>query len=572
MKKSSNTIGYRTTFSLTIIFEIVTLIATMLLANTLQKAWWLIIFGTKIPKPIRATETWLWTIVIAGAVCSILSLLIAGVIVGQRDETGRIKLNVFDRFFSELHIVGFILSLLPIWLVASGMFYVLSSKWVLLKEYKTYITDVVLSGESTGGISIADYDTESIFSTLGYSSLTNSDEFAWAGLTSNLLMVMLALAALVAFAVSNIFLLTIIKKVKAGQFFATSFVGRIMISIGRSMSASVIMTVKVVGVLLIGSLLAVSQIKVFGMTVGYFVPIAILAIVPKFLRRYADISNGVKRINEGDLDFVIDDSGKGELAKLAKGINGISGARALAVREELKNQKMKATLISNVSHDLKTPLTSMITYLDLLKVEGISSPNADEYVSIIDQKTRRLQRLTEDLFEAAKASSGDMKVEVVDLDLCSMVHQCIGEMNGFLEDANLQVIMEFDKEKSFVKADGNLLGRIIENLLVNTSKYALAGSRVYVNIHSENPGNGDKGTYLEIKNVSKEKLNIAPGELMERFTRGESARNTEGSGLGLTIAKDLAELMGGSLEIGIDGDLFKVALKLEPSEKIEHQG
>ena len=273
------------------------------------------------------------------------------------------------------------------------------------------------------------------------------------------------------------------------------------------------------------------------------------------------------QVKSGNLDWKIpveeDAQGvRGELDRLAADINEISQATGIAVQNELKNQRMKTELISNVSHDLKTPLTSMVSYIDLLKTEGLDSPNADSYPEIIDEKTQRLKVLTEDLFEAAKASSGAIPVHMDSIDLYALVSQSLGEMDQKLSARGLSVIVKNELEAEGgvrVNADGQLLWRVIENLLGNVSKYALEGSRVYVNISSPE----DSKVLLEIKNISGEQLNISADELMERFTRGDASRNTEGSGLGLAIAKDLTKLMNGEFKLTVDGDLFKAGVMLE---------
>ena len=230
----------------------------------------------------------------------------------------------------------------------------------------------------------------------------------------------------------------------------------------------------------------------------------------------------------------------------------------MAVQNELKNQRLKTDLISNVSHDLRTPLTSMVSYVDLLKTEGLDSENAPSYLTIIDEKTRRLQKLTEDLFEAAKASSGSIPVDIVKIEMSSIVNQAMAELEERLAANELDVIYTNKAEAIYVMADGQLLWRVIENLLTNVSKYALPKSRVYLDIRED-----EQMIYLDVKNISKDRLNISADELMERFKRGDESRNTEGSGLGLSIAKDLTFLMHGKFSIIIDGDLFKATVALQ---------
>ena len=286
--------------------------------------------------------------------------------------------------------------------------------------------------------------------------------------------------------------------------------------------------------------------------------ILIFIFVPKWVKKYEAVREGVRQVKEGNLDYKIPVEDNGELDRLAASINQISQATSIAVQNELKNQRMKTDLISNVSHDLKTPLTSMVSYVDLLKTEGLDSENAPEYLAIIDEKTRRLQKLTEDLFEAAKASSGAIPVNMGKIEMTSIVNQAMAELDERMAASDLQVIFTNKADSVYVMADGQLLWRVIENLLVNVSKYALAHSRVYLDIVES-----DHSILLEIKNMSREQLNISADELMERFKRGDESRNTEGSGLGLSIAKDLTKLMEGDFEISIDGDLFKASVSLK---------
>ena len=285
--------------------------------------------------------------------------------------------------------------------------------------------------------------------------------------------------------------------------------------------------------------------------------IFIFIFIPKWVKKYCAVKEGVNQIKRGNLDYKIPVTEAGELDRLAMSVNEISDAMNIAVMDKLKNQRMKIDLISNVSHDLRTPLTSMVSYVDLLKTEGLDSENAPMYLEIIDEKTRRLRKLTEDLFEAAKASSGNIPVDINRIEMTSIVNQAMAEMEERLSENNLDVIFTNKAESIFVMADGQLLWRVIENLLTNVSKYALPASRVYIDITEENDM-----ICLDVKNMSKDRLNISADELMERFKRGDESRNTEGSGLGLAIAKDLTNLMNGRFELTIDGDLFKVRVAL----------
>ncbi len=226
-----------------------------------------------------------------------------------------------------------------------------------------------------------------------------------------------------------------------------------------------------------------------------------------------------------------------------------------AVNEQVKSERLKADLITNVSHDLKTPLTSIINYVDLMKREEITNPKLQQYLDVLDQKSNRLKTLTEDLVEASKASSGNVNIEFMQLDYSEMVQQALGEFEDKLQAAKLEIIPSFPENPALIMADGRRLWRVIENLLNNCCKYALRGSRVYVEVTET-----EDNVACTIKNISASPLNISPEELTERFVRGDVSRTTEGSGLGLSIAKSLTTLMKGRLEITIDGDLYKAAV------------
>lgn len=276
----------------------------------------------------------------------------------------------------------------------------------------------------------------------------------------------------------------------------------------------------------------------------------------KEVKKFNAIKEGVEIIRNGDIHHTIDIQGDGELAILAANINGITDGLKEAVNSELISQRLKNELITNVSHDIRTPLTSIITYVDLLKTEKDQS-KLKEYIEILDQKSQRLKILTDDLFEAAKASSGSIPVNYEKIDIISLITQGLGELNDKIENLQLEFKTNYPKDKVYITADGKLLWRAIENLLSNIFKYALKGSRVYVDI--EDLGNE---VMLTIKNISAYELNISADELMERFKRGDESRNSQGSGLGLSIAKSLIDSQKGSFHIEIDGDLFKAIIKM----------
>lgn len=274
----------------------------------------------------------------------------------------------------------------------------------------------------------------------------------------------------------------------------------------------------------------------------------------KKVKEFEAIKEGVKQVKDGDIHHKINLLGDGELAKLAADINNITDGLSKAVESQTKNERLKAELITNVSHDIRTPLTSIITYVDLLKNEQDQN-KIKAYLEILDQKSQRLKVLTDDLFEAAKASSGTMPVNFEKIDISALLTQGLGELNDKINECKLEFKIKPPKDKVYINADGKLFWRAVENLLSNIFKYALQGSRVYLDIQ-------DLGTdvMLIIKNISACELNISADELMERFKRGDEARSSQGSGLGLSIAKSLIELQKGSFNIEIDGDLFKAVI------------
>ena len=232
-----------------------------------------------------------------------------------------------------------------------------------------------------------------------------------------------------------------------------------------------------------------------------------------------------------------------------------------AVQEQMKSERLKADLITNVSHDIKTPLTSIINYVDLLKRENIENEKAKDYIRVLDEKSQRLKQLTEDLVEASKISSGNIKLEFMNLNLNELVQQVNGEFAERFEGRNLDLICILQPEPLLIRADSRRIWRVLENLYVNVCKYAMPGTRVYVDAIKKD------GIQLSIKNISENPLNFQADELTERFIRGDVSRSTEGSGLGLSIAKNLTVLQHGSFNIYLDGDLFKVTITFDEAVK-----
>lgn len=267
------------------------------------------------------------------------------------------------------------------------------------------------------------------------------------------------------------------------------------------------------------------------------------------------IQEALEAISEGALDTTLNvNEFHGQQKKVAEAVNHIRQGLMSSVNESLKNEKLKADLITNVSHDIKTPLTSIVNYVDLLKRENLENENAKYYIHVLEEKSQRLKQLTEDLVETSKITSGNVKLNMQKLDLVELLYQTGGEFNERFESRNLTIVTKIPSEQIFIYADGRQLYRSIENLYTNAAKYALENTRVYVELEK-----ADKKAVFTIKNVSKNELDIVSNgnvDLTERFVRGERSRTTEGSGLGLSIAKNLTHLMGGKFEIKVDGDLF----------------
>ena len=463
-----------------------------------------------------------WIVFLSLAAVMIASFVFAVMNVGERDEQGKMKLNWFDKIFLEIDAAMAFMEctlLIVCMNLCLGVIYHTDFS-------KSLLSDVGLDRDYFGSY-FSDFNPYwlEIFITL-------------------LFVICLSIVSLAT-------VLSVIKKIKGRCLAQNSLIVRVIRYFANAFKESEHILLKVIAVLVIGAILSATGYGLIAVLILIFV------FAPKYVKKYMEVRKGVAEVRRGNLEYKIPVTSNGELDRMAMDINEISGASSVAIQNELKNQRMKTDLISNVSHDLKTPLTSMVTYVDLLKKEGLDSPDAPQYLNIIDEKTRRLQKLTEDLFEAAKASSGAIPVNIERIDMESIVNQALAELEGRIDQSGLDVIVNAKTEDTFVMADGQHLWRVIENLLVNACKYSVPGSRVYMDITD-----AGSSLLLEVKNISKDPLNISADELMERFTRGDSSRNTEGSGLGLAIAKDLTSLMNGTFSLSIDGDLFKASIML----------
>lgn len=287
----------------------------------------------------------------------------------------------------------------------------------------------------------------------------------------------------------------------------------------------------------------------------------ILAVLAIALNLRTLEKNG-KQLSEGDLSTPVDTKRLfGAFRRYGQAMNRLQSGMESAVQEQMRAERMKTELITNVSHDIKTPLTSIVNYVDLLKKEDISSPAAREYITVLDRQSKRLKKLTEDLVEASKASSGALPVDLQPTDVSVLFSQITGEYQDRLADCHLTLVTQPPVGQPVVLADSKLLSRVMDNLVSNICKYAMPETRVYVSGVT-----ADGQMTMSFKNVSRAELNISPDKLMERFVQGDTSRHTEGSGLGLSIARSLVQLMGGTFRLSIDADLFRadVTLPLVP--------
>lgn len=289
--------------------------------------------------------------------------------------------------------------------------------------------------------------------------------------------------------------------------------------------------------------------------------VTLLAVTGSYLIRQAvqrkKLLDGIMEISSGKLDYRLEESDYGEdYRELAEGINNIRLGLSNAVEENLKSERLKTELITNVSHDIKTPLTSIINYVNLIKMERIQNENVENYLNILEKKSLRLKQLTEDLVEISKINSGAVTLDMQQIDMVELIYQTGGEFNELFEERGLTIITRLPKTPVIIMADGNRIWRVIQNLYNNVAKYALHDTRVYVELKVEN-----KMAEFSIKDVSEQEIKKVASDLSERFVRGDEARGTEGSGLGLSIAKNLTSLMNGEFEITLDGDLFTARIR-----------
>lgn len=376
-----------------------------------------------------------------------------------------------------------------------------------------------------------------------------------------------------------IFYLSFVRRAKAHTLWSNSLLRMLIVKLkGAALSLydhSHILARSLVPFIVIVLLnLVLGDFGVAGILAAAAVDVAAILFLYQEKKALWEIVERTKRIGQGDFDLKIETLKlHGENRELAEAVNGIGDGIKSAVEQSMKDERLKADLITNVSHDIKTPLTSIINFVNLLKREKIEDPRIQGYIKVLDAKSQRLKQLTDDLVEASKISSGNISLQMERINLAELVHQTCGEFSDKFRERCLEMVVNMPEKPVYIEADSRRIWRVVENLFSNAYKYALEGTRVYMEI-KETSADGNKYAVFTMKNISAQALNISADELTERFIRGDISRSTEGSGLGLSIARNLTELQNGKFEIYLDGDLFKVLVTFPclEAEKQEERG
>ena len=376
-------------------------------------------------------------------------------------------------------------------------------------------------------------------------------------------------AALIMACLAGVFMalcMTTAARIKTGTLFKNTLIYKLCTGIGtgatgflNSISGAWRFSLAFAGYLLINALLSYR----FFTRGGFFTFLILLAInggalylLLNMIRQMRTLSAAGQAMANGDLSYCVDTSNmKREFREHGENFNSIGRGMAIAVNERMKSERFKTELITNVSHDLKTPLTSIVTYIDLLQKKDIQDEKAKEYIDTIARQSKKLKKLTEDLIDASKASSGALNVNMERVNISELLRQSSAEYGERMEAVNITPVVNMPEEDIYVRADGRLLWRVVENLLQNICKHGMPGTRAYLEARTENGR-----AVVSFKNISQQQLNIPVEELLERFVQGDESRSRGGSGLGLSIAESLTELMKGKRKLSLDGDLFKVEL------------
>ena len=376
-------------------------------------------------------------------------------------------------------------------------------------------------------------------------------------------------AALIMACLAGVFMalcMTTAARIKTGTLFKNTLIYRLCTGVGMgassmlsSISGAWRFSLAFAGYLLINALLSY-RFFTRGGFLTFLILLAInggaLYLLLNMIRQMRTLSAAGQAMANGDLSYCVDTSDmKREFREHGENLNSIGRGMAIAVNERMKSERFKTELITNVSHDLKTPLTSIVTYIDLLQKEDIQDEKAKEYIDTIARQSKKLKKLTEDLIDASKASSGALNVNMERVNISELLRQSSAEYGERMEAVNITPVVNMPEEDIYVRADGRLLWRVVENLLQNICRHGMPGTRAYLEARTENGR-----AVVSFKNISQQQLNIPVEELLERFVQGDESRSRGGSGLGLSIAESLTELMKGKLKLSLDGDLFKVEL------------
>ena len=376
-------------------------------------------------------------------------------------------------------------------------------------------------------------------------------------------------AALIMACLAGVFMalcMTTAARIKTGTLFKNTLIYRLCTGVGMgassmlsSISGAWRFSLAFAGYLLINALLSY-RFFTRGGFLAFLLLIAVnggaLYLLLNMIRQMRTLSAAGQAMANGDLSYCVDTSDmKREFREHGENLNSIGRGMAIAVNERMKSERFKTELITNVSHDLKTPLTSIVTYIDLLQKEDIQDEKAKEYIDTIARQSKKLKKLTEDLIDASKASSGALNVNMERVNISELLRQSSAEYGERMEAVNITPVVNMPEEDIYVRADGRLLWRVVENLLQNICRHGMPGTRAYLEARTENGR-----AVVSFKNISQQQLNIPVEELLERFVQGDESRSRGGSGLGLSIAESLTELMKGKLKLSLDGDLFKVEL------------
>ena len=368
------------------------------------------------------------------------------------------------------------------------------------------------------------------------------------------------------------FYFTLVRRIKAKKVWKTTLVYRIIkevytLAVQTVTNGSLVSRTWIPYLIFLIVNLILVLLGVGGVIGAFLLDMLVGAYLYRESKQRDEIVDGIEIIKNGDSKYRIDTTHlHGENLRMADSVNSIGVGIRKAVESSMKDEKLKTDLITNVSHDIKTPLTSIITYVDLLKRENISDQRVQGYIDILDSKSQRLKQLIDDLVEASKISSGNISIQLETINFAELVRQSIGEFSEKFSASNLQVVTKMPEHPMLIDADSGQLWRVMENLFQNVSKYAMHGTRVYIEMEEEGEG-FDKKNVFSVKNISAKYLEVEAEDLTERFIRGDQSRQTEGSGLGLSIAKNLVEAQDGEFEIQVDGDLFKAIIKFPVAEK-----